>query len=359
MRNEMSRNQEIYQILKMIAPGTDLREGLENILKARTGALIVIGDSAEIMKLADGGFKINEEYTPAKMYELAKMDGAIVLSKDAKRILLANTQLVPNPEIETIETGTRHRTAERMAKQTNELVICISQRRNLITIFKGNVRYVIKESASVLARANQALQTVEKYKATFDETISTLNEFEFDDVVTLENVVIAIQRAETCMRVVSEVNRYIIELGDEGRLIELQLTELTKNLDIEENLLIKDYIKGEKTVDEIIMQISELSRNELMDSNNLARLIGYDVETTLDDVEVSPKGYRQLSKIPKTPINIIDNMSKLLGDFQHIIRASIEELDDVEGIGEVRAKNIKQGIKRMHEQVIYDSKFYR
>lgn len=359
MRNEMSRNQEIYQILKMIAPGTDLREGLENILKARTGALIVIGDSAEIMKLADGGFKINEEYTPAKMYELAKMDGAIVLSKDAKRILLANTQLVPNPEIETIETGTRHRTAERMAKQTNELVICISQRRNLITIFKGNVRYVIKESASVLARANQALQTVEKYKATFDETISTLNEFEFDDVVTLENVVIAIQRAETCMRVVSEVNRYIIELGDEGRLIELQLTELTKNLDIEENLLIKDYIRGEKTVDEIIMQISELSRNELMDSNNLARLIGYDVETTLDDVEVSPKGYRQLSKIPKTPINIIDNMSKLLGDFQHIIRASIEELDDVEGIGEVRAKNIKQGIKRMHEQVIYDSKFYR
>ena len=359
MRNELGRNQEIYQILKMVAPGTDLREGLENILKARTGALIVIGDSPEIMKLADGGFKIDEEYTPAKMYELAKMDGAIVLSKDAKRILLANTQLVPDASVTTIETGTRHRTAERMAKQTNELVISISQRRNLITIFKGNTRYVIKESASVLARANQALQTVEKYKAAFDETISTLNEFEFDDVVSLENVIIAIQRAETCMRVVAEVNRYIIELGDEGRLIELQLTELTKNLDIEENLLIKDYLRGNKTADEIINKIAELSRSELMDSNHLARLIGYDIDTTLDDIEVSPKGYRQLSKIPKTPINIIDNMSKLLGDFQHIIRASIEELDDVEGIGEVRAKNIKQGIKRMHEQVIYDSKFYR
>lgn len=359
MRNELGRNQEIYQILKMVAPGTELREGLENILKARTGALIVIGDSAEVMKHADGGFKINEDYTPAKMYELAKMDGAIVLSKDGKKILLANTQLVPDAAIPTIETGTRHRTAERMAKQTNELVICISQRRNLITIFKGNIRYVIKESASVLARANQALQTVEKYKAAFDETISTLNEFEFDDVVTLENVVIAIQRAETCMRVVAEVNRYITELGDEGRLIELQLTELTKNLDIEENLLIKDYLRGEKSVDEIIAKIAELSRNELMDSNHLAKIIGYDVDTTLDDIEVSPKGYRQLSKIPKTPINIIDNMSKLLGDFQHIIRASIEELDDVEGIGEVRAKNIKQGIKRMHEQVIYDSKFYR
>ena len=228
MRNELGRNPEIYQILKMVAPGTELREGLENILKARTGALIVMGDSPEIMKLADGGFKINEDYSPAKIYELAKMDGAIVLSKDGKKILLANTQLIPDASITTIETGTRHRTAERMAKQTNELVISISQRRNLITIFKGNIRYVIKESASVLARANQALQTVEKYKATFDETISTLNEFEFDDVVSLENVIIAIQRAENCMRVVAEVNRYIIELGDEGRLIELQLTELTK-----------------------------------------------------------------------------------------------------------------------------------
>lgn len=359
MRNELSRNQEVYQILKMIAPGTELREGLENILKARTGALIVIGDSPDVIKLADGGFKIDEDYSPAKIYELAKMDGAIVLSKDAKKILLANTQLIPDASIETIETGTRHRTAERMAKQTNELVISISQRRNLITIFKGNIRYVIKESASVLARANQALQTVEKYKAAFDETISTLNEFEFDDVVTLENVVIAIQRAETCMRVVAEVSRYITELGDEGRLIELQLTELTKNLDIEENLLIKDYLRAEESVDEIIAKISELSRNELMDSNYLAKLLGYDVQTTLDDIEISPKGFRQLSKIPKTPINIIENMNKLLGDFRHIIRASIEELDDVEGIGEVRAKNIKQGIKRMHEQVIYDSKFYR
>ena len=354
MRNELNRNQEVYQILKMVAPGTELREGLDNILKARTGALIVIGDSQEVMKLADGGFKIDEDYSPAKIYELAKMDGAIILSKDAKKILLANAQLIPDASIVTIETGTRHRTAERMAKQTNEVVISISQRRNLITIFKGNIRYVIKESASVLSRANQALQTVEKYKATFDETISTLNEFEFDDVVTLENVIIAIQRAETCMRVVAEVNRYITELGDEGRLIELQLTELTKNLDIEETLLIKDYLRKEATVEETLSKISEYSRSELMDSNNLARLLGYNVETTLEDIEVSPKGYRQLSKIPKTPINIIDNMNKLLGDFQHIIRASIEDLDEVEGIGEIRATYIKNGLIKMERMASLD-----
>lgn len=359
MRKEPGKNTELIQILKMVAPGTELREGLDNILKARTGALIVISDSPEVMKIADGGFKINEEYSPAKIYELAKMDGAIVLSKDGKKILLANTQLIPDANISTVETGTRHRSGERVAKQTNELVVSISQRRNIITLFKGTTRYVINESAKVLARANQAMQTLEKYKVGFDDIISVINEFEFDDVVTLQNVVTAIQRAELCMRVVLEISSYIIELGDEGRLIELQLTELSKDVEEEENLLIRDYLIEPLTTEQIVEEISSLSRNELMDSQNIAKMLGYNVDKALEDIEVPSRGYRQLTKIPKTPIGVIENMNKTFGDFQHIIRATIEELDDVEGIGEIRAKNIKQGIKRMHEQVIYDSKFYR
>lgn len=359
MRNEPGKNNELIQILKMIAPGTELREGLDNILKAKTGALIVISDSPEVMKIADGGFKINEDYSPAKIYELAKMDGAIVLSKDGKKILLANTQLVPDSSITTVETGTRHRSGERVAKQTNELVVSISQRRNIITLFKGHTRYVIKESAKVLARANQAMQTLEKYKAAFDDIISVINEFEFDDVVTLQNVVTAVQRAELCMRVVSEIDSYIIELGDEGRLVALQLDELSKQLDEEEKLLLRDYIVAPLNLESVIEEISSLTRNELMDSGIIAKKLGYIVEKALEDIEVPSRGFRQLSKIPKTPISIIENMNKTLGDFQHIIMATIEELDDVEGIGEIRAKNIKQGIKRMHEQVIYDSKFYR
>lgn len=359
MKEELTKEQELVQILKLIAPGTALREGLENILKARTGALIVVSDSPEIMKITDGGFKIDEEYSSAKIYELAKMDGAIVLSKDAKRILLANTQLVPDASIVTVETGTRHRSGERVAKQTNELVISISQRRNLITLYKGEIKYVVQESSKVLTKANQALQTVEKYKGVFDDVIHTLNEFEFDDIVTLENVVKTLQRAELCMRVVSEVNRYIIELGEDGRLVEMQLTELSKDVESEEKLLIKDYMRSDDTISQMIDKISSLSHSELMDSGFVGKLLGYDVEGSLDDIEVSTKGYRLLSKIPKTPMNIIDNMLKAFGSFQHIIRATTEELDDVDGIGEVRAKNIKQGIKRMHEQAVYDSKFYR
>ncbi|MBQ9280162.1 MAG: DNA integrity scanning diadenylate cyclase DisA [Clostridia bacterium] len=359
MRNEPGKNMELIQMLKMIAPGTNLREGLDNILKAKTGALIVISDSPDVMKLADGGFKINEDYSPAKIYELAKMDGAIVLSGDAKKIILANTQLIPDSSIVTVETGTRHRSGERVAKQTKELVVSISQRRNIITLFKGNTRYVIQDSVKVLARANQAMQTLEKYKVAFDDIISVINEFEFDDVVTLQNVVTAIQRAELCMKVVSEIDSYIIELGDEGRLLELQLTELSKAVDEEEKLLIKDYLVDPLTTDSVIESISSLSRSELMDFNLIARKLGYETDKSLEDIEVPSRGFRQLTKIPKTPIGIIEKMNKTLGDFQHIIMATIEELDDVEGIGEIRAKNIKQGIKRMHEQVIYDSKFYR
>ena len=199
-------------LLKLIAPGTELRLGLDNILKAKTGALIVVGDSKDVLDLVDGGFAINQEYTAARLYELAKMDGAIILSEDLKTILYANAQLIPSSSISTNETGTRHRTAERTAKQTGKLVISISQRRNIITIFKGDFRYVLEDTAKVLTKANQALQTLEKYKKVFDNKLSTLNEYEFNDIVTLDNVITCIQRAEMVKRVAEEVKRSIFEL---------------------------------------------------------------------------------------------------------------------------------------------------
>ena len=207
MAEKVKKDKELISILKIIAPGTLFREGLDNILKAKTGALIIIGDSKEVLDLVDGGFRIDEEYTPARLYELAKMDGAIVLSKDLKRILLANTQIIPSPKILTQETGTRHRTAERTAKQTGELVISISQRRNIITVFKGDFRYTIEDSSKIVTKANQALQTLENYKRVFDTKLKVLNEYEFNDIVTLDNVITCIQRAEMVNRVAEQVKR--------------------------------------------------------------------------------------------------------------------------------------------------------
>ena len=349
--------ENLIDIIKLIAPGTAIREGLDSILKAKTGALIVVGDSKDVLDLVDGGFSINEDYTSSRLYELAKMDGAIVLSKDLKKILYANAQLIPSASITTKETGTRHRTAERTAKQTGELVISISQRRNIITVFKGNLRYIIEDTSKVLTRSNQALQTVEKYKKVFDNKLSVLNEYEFNDIVTLDNVITSIQRAEMVMKIVEEVNKGIAELGDEGRLVEMQLEELVGDLEQEEILIIKDYIRAGKrrTAEKVIADIKALDHEELMKMQIVAKLIGYENFDNYDEVGVYTRGYRIINKIPRMPSNIVENLIKSFKSFQHILAADIEALDEVEGIGEVRARTIKQSLKRMQEQFVFDN----
>lgn len=350
-------NNEIIEVLKTIAPGTQIREGLENILKAKTGGLIVIGDGKEVMDIVDGGFNINVEYSPARLYELAKMDGAIVISSDFKKILFANAQLIPSSSIQTVETGTRHRTAERTAKQTGDLVISISQRRNIITIFKGNNRYVLEDTAQVITKANQALQTVEKYMKVFDRKLNLLNEYEFNDIVTLENVIVAIQRAEMVMSVVDEVQKAIYELGEDGRLLEMQLEELVGDLETEELLMIKDYmvVSRRRSPDKVLEEIRKLSYEELMKSQVIAKLLGYEDFDNYDEVGVYTKGYRVLNKIPRMPSSIVENLVKSFKSFQHILSADIPQLYEVDGIGEVRARTIKQSLRRMQEQFVFDN----
>ena len=347
----------ITEILKLIAQGTPIRDGLENILKAKTGALIVISDTKEVLDLVDGGFRLDIDYTSSRLYELAKMDGAIVLSADFKKILYANTQLIPDSSIITTETGTRHRTAERTAKQTGALVISISQRRSIITIFKGNERYVLEDTSKVISKANQALQTVEKYKKVFDSKLSLLNEYEFNDIVTLENVIISIQRAEMVRKMVEEVERAIFELGDEGRLLEIQLKELVGDLENEELLIVKDYMSPskKKLPDKILEEIEKLNHEDLMKSDKIAKMLGYQDFENYDEVGVYTRGYRVLNKIPRMPSNIVDNLVKSFKSFQHILAADIPQLDEVEGIGEVRARTIKQSLKRMQEQFVFDN----
>ena len=349
-------NEEMLEILKLVAPGTMLRDGLENILKAKTGALIVVSDSEEILKIADGGFKIDEEFTSTNIYELAKMDGAIILSSDLKRIIRANVQLNPDFNIKTGETGTRHKTAERVAKQTGELVISISERRGIITLFKGDFRYVINDTQSVLMRANQTLQALEKYKTVFDNMLSILSEHEFDDIVSLDTVVNCIYRSEIIMRMETDVRRSIIELGDEGRIVNMQLEELMANVEKEEKLIIEDYKNNKKnTVETILDEIRKIDRKNLIVSEKIVKILGYEVTPDILDLNVSPKGYRILSKIPKMPASIIEKTVEAFGSLQHICSATIDELDDVEGIGEIRAKIINQSLKRLQEQYILKS----
>ena len=386
---------EIVDILKMIAPGTQIRAGIDNILKAKTGGLIVIGDGKEVESIIDGGFNINVDFSPARLYELAKMDGAIILSEDLKKILYANAQLIPDYSVTTVETGTRHRTAERVAKQTGKIVISISQRRGIITIYYGNSRYVLEDTASVMAKSNQALQTVEKYRKVFNNKINVLTEYEFNDITTLNVVVEAIQRGEMLYKIADEVQKSIYELGTEGRLLKMQLDELTDGIDDEERLVIKDYIKIDKSdstakskdkkaqdkakgtnkaqdntvkeeenVDEDAIlnsafeKIRSLSYEDLMKEQLIANILGIKENDNFSDVSVYTRGYRILSKVPRMPSFIVDNIVKKFGTWQKILSANAQELDEVDGIGEVRAKTIVQTLKRMQEQYMFDSMLY-
>ena len=343
-------DEEIKGILKLMSPGTALREGLENILRAKTGGLIVIGDNEEIMNIVDGGFNINSEYSPAYVYELAKMDGAIVLSSDLKRIIYANTQLVPDHTLSTYETGTRHRTANRVAKQTGNIVIAISQRRNIITIYKNDLKYVLQESSVILARANQAIQTLEKYVNVLERVINNLNLLEYQDLTTIFDVVTAIQRTEMVMRVVEEIKRYIVELGNEGRLILMQLSELIRFIERDGILLIRDYCKEGMDYNEIYRDIQRLTAEELVDLDLIAKLLGYP-SLSLTDTLISPKGYRILFKVPRVPVSVIENLVKHFKELKFVIAADTNALDQVEGIGEARAKAIRSGLKRIKEQI--------
>lgn len=341
------------ETLRMLAPGTPLREGLDNVLRAKTGGLIVIGDSEEVLSIVEGGFFINIEYSPSYLYELAKMDGAIIISTDLKKILYANTQLIPDPSITTLETGTRHRTADRFAKQTGTTVIAISERRNIITVYKGHVKYVLRDASIILAKANQAVQTLEKYKSVLDEAMNNLSALEFENLVTLYDVATAIQRTEMVLRIVREVEKYICELGNEGRLISMQMTELVDNVMEDSEYLVRDYMAcADDDYRKILWSISSMADDELIALIQICKSIGFQGDMEILDEPITPRGYRILRKIPRLPMGVIENLVRNFGSFQSIIYASVEELDRVEGIGEVRIKAIRDGLKRLQEQLL-------
>ena len=343
---------ELINLLKRTAPGTPLREGLDNVLRAKTGGLIVLTDDTAVFDIASGGFTIDAPYSPANLYELAKMDGAIILNRDATRVLRANAHLNPDPMIPSSETGTRHRTAEKVARQLDALVVCISQRRNVITLFKGDIKYYVKESTVLVGLANQAVQTLEKYKTVLDKAMNSLGVLEYDGMVSVNDVAKVLQRAEMFARVEEELSKYISELGTEGRLIQMQVDELISNVARDEERVIMDYENwdGQRNVKDIVARLRSLRSEDLLHLEIFARELGYEAGKEQDSL-LETRGYRLLSHIPRLPFAVTQNMIAYFGSFEKIQHASVEELDEVEGIGETRARTIKDGLKRMRDQI--------
>jgi diadenylate cyclase len=341
----------LLRALDVVAPGTALREGIDNIVHAQSGGLILIGETEDVSFLFSGGIRLDVDYTPALLYQVAKMDGAIVLNSDATRISWANVQLMPDPTILSMETGTRHRTAERVAKQTKALVIAISQRRDVVSLYIDGMKYILVDIPTVLSKANQGLATLEKYRARLDQISLRLTDLELSGTTTLYDALMMLQRAELVTRMATEVERYIIELGSEGRLIEMQLEETAVGVMAERAALVRDYftVDSEVELERTLSQLARLPHRELLDFGSLAELLGYDRKTNTLDFPVAPRGYRALAAIPRLPRLVAQKVVQRFGDLEAIIAADEAELASVDGVGEVRAREIREGLRRLQE----------
>jgi diadenylate cyclase len=353
------RSDEVLRLratLQAIAPGTSLRDGLDRILRGRTGALIVLGSDRIVDSIATGGFDLDVPFTATGLRELAKMDGAIIIDRDITRILKAAVHLMPDHTIPSEETGTRHRTADRVAKQTGFPVISVSQSMQIIAAYVGETRHVLEEGGQILSRANQALATLERYKLRLDEVSSTLSALEIEDLVTVRDVAVVAQRLEMVTRIAREIEDYVLELGTDGRLLALQLEELITGVDVERELVIRDYVPGGrrgKTPEVLLQRLELLSATELVDPASAARVLGLGSVEHLDGA-VAPRGYRLLAKVPRLPVTVVDRLVDHFGTLQKLLSAGVEDLQVVEGVGELRARSVREGLSRLAESTILE-----
>ncbi len=352
-RTRRKTEEENYrEALQMISPGAPIREAISFILQSGTGALLCFGQPKRMADLSEGGVQLDTPCTPQLLYELSKMDGAILLNNNGTRILSANRFLKPRSTIPSPETGTRHRIAERMAKHAKCMVVAVSERRSSVTLFFGERKHVMDTLPTLLNRASQVLQTLERFIIALNEALEDLSAREFQDMVTIFDVCRAIQRYERVIRIADEMEPYIIELGAEGRLVDLQLQELMLPMkDVE--LLIWDFYreKGRHPVESIPERLSELSQEELLKLGSISQLLGYSSNLRSIDTYLSSRGYRILTQTHRLAPQIIDNLVGRFGTLQQIIRAPKEDLVEVEGVGEVLAERIRVGLNLLQNQL--------
>ncbi|MFF8844721.1 DNA integrity scanning diadenylate cyclase DisA [Streptomyces sp. NPDC015127] len=358
----------IRAALSAVAPGTALRDGLERILRGNTGGLIVLGMDKTVESMCTGGFVLDVEFTATRLRELCKLDGALILDKDISKIHRAGVQLVPDASIPTEETGTRHRTADRVSRQCGFPVVSVSQSMRLIALYVDGERRVLEESAAILSRANQALATLERYKLRLDEVAGTLSALEIEDLVTVRDVTAVAQRLEMVRRIATEIAEYVVELGTDGRLLALQLDELIAGVEPERELVVRDYVpeptspraspgrgpQRSRTVDEALAELDALTHTELLELPVVARALGYSGSPETLDSAVSPRGYRLLAKVPRLPGAIIERLVEHFGGLQKLLAASVDDLQAVDGVGEARARSVREGLSRLAESSILE-----
>lgn len=349
----------LRETVARLAPGTGLRDGLQRILRGRTGALIVLGHDENVEAICDGGFPLDVRYAPTRLRELSKMDGAVVLSTDGSRIVRANVQLVPDPSIPTDESGTRHRSAERAAIQTGYPVISVSHSMNIVTVYVGGERHVLTDSATILSRANQAIATLERYKTRLDEVSRALSRAEIEDFVTLRDVMTVVQRLELVRRIGLAIDSDVVELGTDGRQLRLQQEELLGGNDLARELIVRDYHANPEPPSRLqiaatLEELDSLSDTELLDFTALAKVFGYPTSAEAQDSALSPRGYRAMAGIPRLQFAHVDLLVRSFGTLQGLLAASAHDLQSLDGIGAIWARHVREGLSQLAESTLSD-----
>ncbi len=350
----MERAAQMRSVLAQVAPGTPLREGLERILRGRTGGLIVLGNNDVVESISGGGFGMDVEFTSTGLRELAKMDGAVVLDRNATRIVRAAVQLLPDPAIPTQETGTRHRTAERVSVQTGYPVISVSKSMHTIALYFEGQRKVLEDSTVILGKANQALATLERYRQRLDEVGGTLSALEVEDLVTVRDVLLVTQRLEMVRRMSAEIDEYVTELGVDGRLLDLQLQEVVSGVSGDQVLLLRDYLPDTWAYEDTIAALDAADDVSLVDLQAVGTLMGLASDLEGLDQPLSPRGYRLLGRVPRLPETVVQRLVEHFGSLQKLLAASIDDLQSVEGVGEARARSVRDALSRLAESSILD-----
>ncbi|MCS3781261.1 DNA integrity scanning diadenylate cyclase DisA [Tsukamurella ocularis] len=342
-------NASLRDTVIRVAPGTGLRDGIERILRGRTGALIVLGYDDAVEGICDGGFHLDVEFAPTRLRELAKMDGAVVLSTDGTRIVRANVQLVPDPAIPTQESGTRHRSAERAAIQTGYPVISVSASMSIVHAYVGGVRHLVDDAAPILSRANLAIATLERYAHRLDEVLTQLSRAEIEDVVTVREVAHVVQRLELVRRLAVEIEQHVLELGTSGRQIALQLEDLLgESVSLREPVL-RDYLGDDDTVDAAVTRIDALTDADLLAATTIAAALGFSGTVEAQDEPISPRGHRLLGSIPRLRPWQVEALVAAFGSLQTLLAASAADLQAVPGIGSDGARQAREGLSRLAE----------
>ncbi len=347
-------NKEMRNALTRVAPGEPLRDGIDRVVRAKTGALLVLNDDAEVLAICSGGFLVDAPFSPQRLSELAKMDGAIIISTDGGRIARANVHLVPDPTVPTSETGTRHRTAERVARSLRVPVISASEEMGVINVYAGGSKHQLQDISRLLDQANQALQTLERYKVRLDDSIANLTALELEDVVSWRDVVAVVQRGEMVHRIAAEIKMMIIELGVDARLLRLQLDEIYGEVDDELDLVVADYLAPGQSAHAVLDEIAAMSDDDIVDMRRTAAVMRRaDVITNLDE-ETAPKGLRLLHRVHRLPPDIAMTIADHFGEQAKLQRASINELAGVDGVDPGMAAAIKDTLERITETTILD-----